>query len=151
MKDRLDRPAPPATARLLLHQLLAALDYAGYLGKYAWQFEVEVQSLRSAGLTNSDLRWLVCQGFIEHGIEATQGREVQRLFQPARNLALDKRSCFVLTAAGLALVRHDPARSRDPSPSDQFPGRATRSRPALGRRRSHALLLLGCSVNRPVR
>ena len=34
-----------------------------------WDFAVEVSSLREAGLTNSDLRWLICKKYVKHAVE----------------------------------------------------------------------------------
>jgi hypothetical protein len=98
--------AMPACIALPLQQLLAAHEYASELAKDPWQFAVELQSLRAAGLTNSDLRWLVCQGYVAHAVEETQTTDAGRVFHPAPNLALDERSCFILTLAGLALAQN---------------------------------------------
>jgi hypothetical protein len=106
----IDRSEPPATTtslriQLPLQHLLTAHECSRDLGKDPWQFAVEVDSLRSAGLSNSALRWLVCQGYLEHGLEETQRGDAARTFRAAPNLSLDPRSCFVLTAAGLDLAR----------------------------------------------
>jgi hypothetical protein len=104
-----DRPQSTASLvsvriRLALRQLLEAHDFASDLGRDPWQFAVEVQGLRSTGLTNGDLRWLVCQGYVDHCLEETEAKDTERIFRRAPNLALDERSCFVLTAAGLDLA-----------------------------------------------
>src|SRR5213078_1010477 len=86
-----------------------------------WDFAVEIHSLRSAGLTNTDLRWLVCNGYVEQVIETTQPQEAQRAFRPARNLMLCKRSCFVLTPAGAALARGEGLTPRKRGTPEQAP------------------------------
>jgi hypothetical protein len=85
--------------------LLEAIETAKELQLDAWDFAVEIQNLRSAGLTSSGLRWLLCKGYVEHAIETTQAAAAQRTFQPAGNLMLCEASCFVLTPAGVALAR----------------------------------------------
>jgi hypothetical protein len=65
-----------------------------------WQFAVEIQSLRAAGLTNCALRVLLHQGHIEHAEELPPGRRKARAFRKLAPLALGERTCFVLTPAG---------------------------------------------------
>ena len=48
--------------------LLQAWDYAEGCQRNAWDFAIEIHNLREHGLTNSDLRWLVCKGLAKHGI-----------------------------------------------------------------------------------
>src|SRR5919197_716602 len=84
--------------------LLEAIETAKELQLDAWDFAVEIQNLRSAGLSSSSLRWLLCKGYVEHAIETTQPEATQRTFQPAGNLMLCQASCFVLTPAGVALA-----------------------------------------------
>lgn len=85
--------------------LLEALESAKELQYDVWEFAVEIQNLRSVGLTGNNLRWLLCKGYVEHAIENTQPKATQRTFQPLGNLMLGEASCFVLTRAGVALVR----------------------------------------------
>jgi hypothetical protein len=72
-----------------------------------WEFAVEIESLITEGLTASDLRWLVRKGYVEHAFEVTRARDAARRFQPCRNLAFSKRTCFVLTEAGAQLADAD--------------------------------------------
>src|SRR5208282_2606971 len=52
-----------------LSELLRAFDYATDAGGDVWDFAIEITELRSAGMTTSDIRWLVSKGFAQHGQE----------------------------------------------------------------------------------
>lgn len=85
--------------------LLEALGYARELERSPWDFAVEIAALYQTGLTASALRWLVCKGYVEHACElTTQGRGA-RDFRRSEGLRFDRRTCFVLTEAGLAFAR----------------------------------------------
>ena len=87
-----------------LEQLASAAAYARDGDCSPWDFAVEIESLLRAGLTSSDLRWLVSKGYLEHAYEITGDDDAQRRFQPCRHLAFGKRTCFVLTDQGARLV-----------------------------------------------
>jgi hypothetical protein len=87
-----------------LQLLLEAHDYAVDLGSGAWEFAVEIEPLREAGLTNSDIRWLLLKGCLAHALEVTEPGSERRAFQPQGG-ALTERSCFVLTPGGVAVAR----------------------------------------------
>lgn len=89
-----------------LAQLAQARVYAQDAGHDVWDFAIEIKRLSALGLTPSDLRWLVCKGYVEHAREVTQPGEPGRAFRPAGDLTFCKRSCFVLTQAGAALARN---------------------------------------------
>lgn len=81
-----------------LSLLRDAWEAAQDLGLRAEVFAVEVGELRSAGLTATDLRWLVAKGLADHLREVGKGNPPR----PARrDLRVADDSCFVLTAAGL--------------------------------------------------
>jgi hypothetical protein len=107
------RPSPTPPRGLAL--LLQALDYALELQHSPWDFAVEIELLRQAGLTHNDLRWLLCQGQVEHALERPAAQGEPRSFLKAGDLELSERSCFVLTAAGAAAARAtvDGSRSAD--------------------------------------
>jgi hypothetical protein len=71
-----------------------------------WQFAVEIEVLRLAGLTNTDLRWLVNRGLLEHRSEQTRPGDRTRRFRRStpRSLALSQRDCFILAEAGYQLA-----------------------------------------------
>ena len=58
-------------ARVALGLLLRAYTFARDAGADVWDFALEIDTLLSAGLTISDLRWLVAKRFAEHGHESS--------------------------------------------------------------------------------
>jgi hypothetical protein len=102
--------------RLLEHAKACARD----ADHQAWDFAVEIESLLDAGLTRSDLRWMVSKGYLEHADESTRPGHRRRTFRRSSNLAFSKRTCFMLTASGEALNDVGPAPLRafsaEPSP-----------------------------------
>jgi hypothetical protein len=66
-----------------------------------WQFAVEIGQLHALGLSNTDLRNLLCWGFLEHAQERKRTGSSERMFRPISTLALPRQTCFVLTAKGL--------------------------------------------------
>jgi hypothetical protein len=93
----------PPTAALI--PLLRSHEYATELGRDEWDFAVEIDSLRAAGLTNGDLRWLLCKGFARHAVETSSPQAPARSFAPLGPLMLAERCCFVLTVTGAAYIR----------------------------------------------
>lgn len=81
--------------------LLEAYENALDIRHDVWDFAVEYDSLQSAGLTNSDLRWLICKGYIEHAHEITLSGEDSRSFRMNRSPTFSRRSCFVLHDEGI--------------------------------------------------
>lgn len=88
-----------------LHFLLEAYELAADVGVDVWEFALDLRELRSVGLTNSDLRWMVLKGFVQPGCETTLPGEPQRSFRPIQGLIFAKRTCFVLTPSGLEAAR----------------------------------------------
>ncbi len=80
--------------------LRQARRYADDLKRSQWDFAVEMSSLRDAGLTAGDLRWLTCNGYVEHAREISRPGDERREFRPGSNLRFTSRSCFVLTKTG---------------------------------------------------
>ena len=89
--------------RLALTQLWEAYEYSQQLRSDSWQFAVEMESLLAIGLTVSDLRWLVSKGYADHACECTAHYDTARRFRPILNLTFPKRTCFVLSPAGIVL------------------------------------------------
>jgi len=83
-----------------LETLLEAYDCAKDVRRNVWDFAVEIHTLRGAGLTRNDLRWLVCKGYVEHRVELRRPDEIERAFRDACELKFCKRSCVVLTSKG---------------------------------------------------
>ena len=83
-----------------LAYLAEAASFARELDRDPWDFAVEIQTFRDLGLTNNDLRWLLCQGLVEHRQEITAVGDTCRVFQPDRPLSFSENTCFVLSARG---------------------------------------------------
>jgi hypothetical protein len=95
-------------AHLALHELRKASTCAESLQQPLWEFAVTLEGLQQLGVSETDLRWLVQQGYVEHAVERTGTRHRQRVFRRPRSLVLAPGSCFVLTAAGAALAAAQP-------------------------------------------
>lgn len=91
---------PTARIQTALSQLAEARRYAEDAARPVWDFAVEIHTL---DLTPNDLRWLVCKGYVEHAQETTRRADDGRTYRPAGKLTFTRRSCFVLTQAGLLL------------------------------------------------
>jgi hypothetical protein len=85
--------------------LLQAYDYSQELGQDVWELAVELSVLREARLTNSDLRWLVGMGFVEHAVETTGPADHKRQFRRTPLVSVNETTCVVLTRSGLAAAR----------------------------------------------
>jgi len=85
--------------------LLEACEYAMELQRCAWDFAVEGDELRRAGLSSSDIRWLICNGLVDHAHERRSVEDDQRAFQSNGRLTFRRNSCFVLTEAGAVVAR----------------------------------------------
>ncbi len=89
-----------------LYRLLEGYEFALELRQNIWDFAVEIGHLNELGLTNNQLRWLVCAGLAEHAREILPAGRENRAFQPpAGRLTLHRRTCFVLTKPGASFVR----------------------------------------------
>jgi hypothetical protein len=88
-----------------LRMLYEAAIYAQDVNHSAWDFSLEIGLLKEGGLAHSDLRWLLCKGFLEQAGEIDSGESKTRCFQPTGNLSFSQSSCFVLTDAGQSFVR----------------------------------------------
>jgi hypothetical protein len=102
---RRQRPGIGVSSQLRggLRALLAAHREAREHGVDAWQFAVEIEELRRAGLTCTDLRALVLDGIVTHAREKTRGQGL-RTFVDEGRLTFVAQSCFRLTSTGAALV-----------------------------------------------
>src|SRR5262249_18025344 len=93
---------PPGLGEALA-LLLKAHCYARELHRDTWDFAVEIAGLERTGLTHTDLRWLVCKGYVEHAAETT--RNGRRSFGAPGALTFCRRTCVVLTEAGAGVAR----------------------------------------------
>jgi hypothetical protein len=94
-------PAELAAAAVLLRR---ADEFAESLRRSPWDFAVELAELRQLGLSRADLRWLVCQGLVDHARELTRSRSQERTFQVTGKLTFAGRTCFILTPAGRSSI-----------------------------------------------
>jgi hypothetical protein len=100
-----------STARLAprikraLEALLEALDYVQDLDCGLWDFAVEMSTMRRMKLSNSDLRWLIAKGLIDHAIEVTLAGDSERSFRRPMRPVFCKKTCFVLTPEGSDFAR----------------------------------------------
>jgi len=89
-------------------------------GTDVWEFALEVDQLDSAGLTVSDLRWLVAKGFADHGRESSRYGDAHRSFEKATGLKFETETCFVLTKDGATFAAKT-FEDSNKSPSDPVP------------------------------
>ena len=87
-----------------LRLLLQAHEYARELQRDQWDFAVEITSLREAGFSNNDCRWLVCKGVVDHAVDVTDLDADAREFKRGGKLNFSEQTSFVLTNSGLALA-----------------------------------------------
>jgi hypothetical protein len=90
------------SARGAILRLLKADNYARDTGRDSWEFAVTIAELRRDGVSENDLRWLVCRGYIEHAAEATTTARGDRVFDHQVTLRFCNRTAFVITKAGIA-------------------------------------------------
>jgi hypothetical protein len=89
---------------IALAALLDAHQYAADLQRPIWDFAVEWPQL-AAGLTRNDVRWFLAKGYIELADEiGKSGLGLPRRFRISPAGVLSRRTCVVLTAAGIAFA-----------------------------------------------
>jgi len=91
---------PPRAVLRALDRLMRASQYARESGHSDWEFAITMAELRRDGVSESELRWLACREFVQHGKETTRGSG-DRTFDRQVSLRLSKRSAFVITDAGI--------------------------------------------------
>jgi hypothetical protein len=70
-----------------------------------WDFALEIGKLYEAGMTITDLRWLVVKGLVEHGGETSAYGDKHRSFTRSDGFNFLTTTCVVLTEKGAALAR----------------------------------------------
>lgn len=90
-----------------MRELCKAAQFARTSDRDRWQYAVGIKGLLRCGLTESELRWLICEGLVKHAVEHKHPQNGMRTFEAVDALRLRKRSCFVLTEQGeqFALLR----------------------------------------------
>ena len=115
-------PSPdllPAAARPALEELSLAFHSAHALGKSIWDFAVELEELRFLGLTNAGLRFLVSRGLAEHAAETTPIGASDRSFRRTGTRILPRKTCVVLTPAGVAFAQKLSKARKTPDQQDK--------------------------------
>jgi len=90
---------PPSIARAI-GRLSKARCYAADTGRNIWEFAVTIDELRRDGINESDLRWLVCRGYVEHAREISTTCP-EREYDHHVSLRFCKRTAFTVTDAGI--------------------------------------------------
>jgi hypothetical protein len=97
-----DRMAAPIRAAIV--RLAEACNYARETHSDLWDFAVEIDALKAAGVSFDELRWLVANGYARHAREVTRQSDAVRNFLPASDGNFHKNTCFIITDAGLRLT-----------------------------------------------
>jgi hypothetical protein len=117
------RFTPPIHSALSL--LMDAATCAQDVGAEVWQFSVEISALLRTGLTTNECRWLIAKGLAKHACEMTSHDSERRVFQPCTNLALPKRTCFVITERGMSCTTELLRASAKRQSADHHPAAAS--------------------------
>src|SRR2546421_181508 len=80
--------------------LLESYYTARELNRTIWDLALELSSLHHLGVSDSQLRYVICRGFVEHRFETGLSDQAERTFSAPKCLRFNGNSCFVLTEAG---------------------------------------------------
>jgi hypothetical protein len=75
-------------------------------GANVWNLSLPTSRLYQAGMTSTDLRWMVARGFAEHGQETTVYGDAHRSLRRVNGYFFNNHSCLILTPSGAALAEH---------------------------------------------
>lgn len=112
-----------------IQTLARAKCYARETEHDTWDFAVEIQRMYELGLTDCELRWLICMGLASNAQELTQEGQATRSFGERGSLRLDAITCFVLTDQGSALAHQIGAPESLVDVPVEIPGRETSEKP----------------------
>jgi hypothetical protein len=100
-----------------LLSLLEAHEIAAELKRPPWDLALQLSSLHDLGVSDSHLRYLICQELVEHRFETGSADQDKRTFSAAGFLRFTADSCFVLTTTGLLAAKRltRPNGARDPA------------------------------------
>jgi len=115
MKVLVQEDLPPE-ARAALAHFLKASACAEELKFDRWDLALRLLQLEKLGVSESDLRWLVLNGYVDQADDATTFRGSARRFRPSLNVAFTGETCFVLSAAGAVLAADLMGEAAFPSP-----------------------------------
>jgi hypothetical protein len=121
----LQGPQIPELSVAGLTLLLEANRCARRLGCDLWEFAVEIEVLRAAGLTNSQLRCLLQCGYAQHRLEKGRTRAGRRCFRRLGNLRLPAGTCVLLTEKGVTYAGEIQAERETRDAGEEAPDRPT--------------------------
>lgn len=95
----------PQSAEHAIYRLLKASKYAEDTGRTLWEFALTIGELRRDGVSENELRWLVCRGYVDHATEIISATGNERTFDRHVSVRFCKETAFVITNAGAAFSR----------------------------------------------
>lgn len=105
--------AGESTSPLIDEGLLAglALLWRAYIcahaaGANVCDFDLRTGRLYLAGMTSSDLRWMVARGFVEHGQETPDYNDTYRSLRRGVGCSFNEHTSLILTPRGVALAEN---------------------------------------------
>ncbi|MCO8123829.1 hypothetical protein NHH03_18940 [Stieleria sp. TO1_6] len=102
--QKLEYPLP-CKVEPSMAELFSASLYATDTDSDVWDFAVSIGRLKELGASETDLRWLVKKGYVQHGREITLEGDDGRQFRPTGNLNFSHHTCFVISSIGLQIAR----------------------------------------------
>jgi hypothetical protein len=99
-------PALSRQRRQALVILREALEAALEVGRPSRDFALELSRLQELGVSDTTLRWLLHQRYVEHLWETTKAGRRRRRFRKVPYGHFSSASCFVLSPGGAAQARH---------------------------------------------
>jgi hypothetical protein len=75
-------------------------------GANVWDFAMRTRRLYEAGMTSSDLRWMVAKGFAEHDQITPVYDDGRPSGRRGNGYFFDEHTCLILTPSGAALAEH---------------------------------------------
>lgn len=95
-----------------LRMLLRARLYAQREQCNPWQFAVELEEFRYAGISRTELRWMLLNELVEHAQEVLDWNSSRRKFKQLPKHIVPADACFILSDLGLShLVNREPGGS----------------------------------------
>lgn len=73
-----------------------------------WQFALELEEFRRAGVSISELRWLLASGFAAHARELVSISTEARRFAPLQRHIITSDACLILSERGVRLIERMP-------------------------------------------
>ena len=84
------------------------------------EFSLRLLHLISLGANESDLRWLVANGYVDQADELTTFRDPARRFRPSAGRAFTSGTCFVLSEKGSLVAGRGGKWTHLPPPEPRF-------------------------------